>query len=152
MGCIFVFEIDLSVLYIPYRRNTCKNFHIFVFTFAEDTRFMIRVERKILTTRNNVAPKTLLHPVSTASDFWLCKIKKLSPFSMFIFHNFSCWQVIKRVSPFHASPKACVFCKCENKNIKIFTSVVSVWYVEDSMIDFKDKNTAWQLLTVILLK
>ena len=71
---------------------------------------------------------------------------------MFIFHNFSCWQVIKRVSPFHVSPKACVFCECENKNIKIFTSVVSVWYVEDSMIDFKDKNTAWQSLTVILLK
>ena len=29
----------------------------------------------LLTTRNNVAPKTLLHPVSTASDFWLRKIK-----------------------------------------------------------------------------
>ena len=54
MGCIFVFKIDLSVLYIPYRRDTCKNFHVFVFTLAEDTRFMTRVEREILlTTRNN---------------------------------------------------------------------------------------------------
>ena len=90
MGYIFVFKIDLSVLYIPYRRDSNKNFHVFVFTLAEDTRFMTRVEREILlTTRNSVAPKTLLHPVSTASDFWLRKIKTLSPFSMFIFHNFS---------------------------------------------------------------
>ena len=81
MGSIFVFKIDLSVLYIPYKCDSYKNFHVFVFTLAEDTRFMTRVEREILlTTRNNVAPKTLLHPVSTASDFWLCKIKKVSPF------------------------------------------------------------------------
>ena len=104
---------------------------------------MTRVEREILlTTRNNVAPKTLLHPVSTASDFWLCKIKKLSPFSMFIFRNFSRWRVIKRVCPFHTSHKARVFRECENKNMKIFTSVVSIWYVEDSKIDFKNENTA----------
>ena len=61
---------------------------------------------------------------------------------MFIFHNFSPWQVIKRVSPFHASHKARVFRECENKNIKIFTSVASTWYVEDSKIDFKNENTA----------
>ena len=115
MGCIFVFKIDLSVLYILYRRDTCKNFHVFVFTLAEDTRFMTRVEREILlTTRNNVAHKTLLHPVSTASDFCLCKIKKLSPFSMFIFHNFSRWQVIKHVSPFHASHTARVSVRIAN--------------------------------------
>ena len=61
---------------------------------------------------------------------------------MFIFHNFSPWQVIKRVSPFHASHKARVFRECENKNMKIFTSVASTWYVEDSKIDFKNENTA----------
>ena len=44
---------------------------------------------------------------------------------MFIFHNFSPWQVIKRVSPFHASHKTRVFRECENKNMKIFTSVAS---------------------------
>ena len=62
---------------------------------------------------------------------------------MFIFHNFSPWQVIKRVYPFHASPKARVFRECENKNMKIFTSVASIWYVEDSKIDFKNENTAY---------
>ena len=46
MGCIFVFKIDLSVLHIPYRRDTCKNFHVFVFTLAENTRFMTRVGRR----------------------------------------------------------------------------------------------------------
>ena len=61
---------------------------------------------------------------------------------MFIFHNFSPWQVIKRVSPFHASHKARVFRESENKNMKIFTSVASTWYVEDSKIDFKNENTA----------
>ena len=61
---------------------------------------------------------------------------------MFIFHNFSPWQVIKRVSPFHASHKTRVFRECENKNMKIFTSVASTWYVEDSKIDFKNENTA----------
>ena len=61
---------------------------------------------------------------------------------MFIFHNFSPWQVIKRVSPFHASHKARVFRECENKNMKIFTSVASTWYVEDSKIDFKNEKTA----------
>ena len=55
---------------------------------------------------------------------------------MFIFHNFSPWQVIKRVSPFHASPKARVLRECENK------SVASTWHVEDSKIDFKNENTA----------
>ena len=35
MGCIFVFKIDFSVLYTPYRRDT---FHVFDFTLAEDTR------------------------------------------------------------------------------------------------------------------
>ena len=60
---------------------------------------------------------------------------------MFIFHNPDCsrWQVIKRVSSFHTSHKARVFRECENKNMKIFTSVASIWYVEDSKIDF---NTA----------
>ena len=33
--------------------------------------------------------------------------------------------------PFHASHKARVFRECENKNMKIFTSVASIWYVED---------------------
>ena len=63
---------------------------------------------------------------------------------MFIFHNFGPWQVIKRVSPFHASEKhkARVIRECENKNMKIFTSVASTWYVEDSKIDFKNENTA----------
>ena len=61
---------------------------------------------------------------------------------MFTFHNFSPWQVTKCVSPFHASPKARVFRECENKNMKIFTSVASIWYVEDSKIDFKNENTA----------
>ena len=61
---------------------------------------------------------------------------------MFIFHNFSPWQVIKRVSPFHASHKARVFRECENKNMNIFASVASTWYVEDSKIDFKNENTA----------
>ena len=37
MGCIFVFKINLSVLYIPYRRDTHKNFHVFIFTLVEDT-------------------------------------------------------------------------------------------------------------------
>ena len=31
MDCIFVFKIDLSVLHIPYRRDTCK---IFMFLFS----------------------------------------------------------------------------------------------------------------------
>ena len=44
--------------------------------------------------------------------------------------------------PFHASHKARVFRECENKNMKIFTSVASTWYVEDSKIDFKNENTA----------
>ena len=44
--------------------------------------------------------------------------------------------------PFHASHKARVFRECENKNMKIFTSVASIWYVEDSKIDFKNENTA----------
>ena len=43
---------------------------------------------------------------------------------------------------FHASHKARVFRECENKNMKIFTSVASIWYVEDSKIDFKNENTA----------
>ena len=86
---------------------------------------MTRVEREILlTTRNNVAPTTAcrIHVGSTAFGFWLCKIRKLSPFSMFIlkFHNFSRWRVIKRVSPFHASHKMRVFRERENKNMKIF--------------------------------
>ena len=34
------------------------------------------------------------------------------------------------------------FRECVNKNMKIFTSVVSIWYVEDSKIDFKNENTA----------
>ena len=46
MGCIFVFKINLSVLHIPYRHDTCKNFHVFVSTLAEDTRFMTRVESR----------------------------------------------------------------------------------------------------------
>ena len=145
MGCIFVFKIDLSVLYILYRRDTCKNFHVFVFTLAEDTRFMTRVEREILLiTRNNVAPKTLLHPVSTASDSWLCKIKSYRYFQClsFIILVVARWQVIKCVSPFHARHKARVFHECENKNMKIFASVASVWYVEDSKIDFKNESTA----------
>ena len=65
---------------------------------------------------------------------------------MFIFHNFSPWQVIKRVSPFHASHKARVFRECENKNMKIFRSVASTWYVENSKIDFKNENTAHGIL------
>ena len=44
--------------------------------------------------------------------------------------------------PFHTSHKARVFRECENKNMKIFTSVASIWYVEDSKIDFKNENTA----------
>ena len=48
----------------------------------------------------------------------------------------------QRYFPFHASHKARVFRECENKNIKIFTSVVSIRYVEDSKIDFKNENTA----------
>ena len=44
--------------------------------------------------------------------------------------------------PFHASHKARVFRECENKNMKIFTSVASTWYVEDSKIDFKNENAA----------
>ena len=48
----------------------------------------------------------------------------------------------RRVSSFHASHKACVFRECENKNMKIFTSVASIWYAEDSKIDFTNENTA----------
>ena len=33
--------------------------------------------------------------------------------------------------PFHASHKARVFREYENKNMKIFTSVASIWYVVD---------------------
>ena len=46
MGCIFVFKINFSVLYIPYRRDTGKNFHVYVFTLAKDTRFRTRMERR----------------------------------------------------------------------------------------------------------
>ena len=59
---------------------------------------------------------------------------------MFIFHNFSPSQVIKRVSPFHASHKARVFRECENKNMKIFARVAYTWYVEDSNIDTAHGN------------
>ena len=43
---------------------------------------------------------------------------------------------------FHASHKARVFRECENKNMKIFASVASIWYVEDSKLDFINENTA----------
>ena len=43
---------------------------------------------------------------------------------------------VNNIFPFHASHKARVFRECENKNMKIFTSVASIWYVEDSKIDF----------------
>ena len=43
---------------------------------------------------------------------------------------------------FHASHEARVFCECENKNMEIFTSVASIWYAEDSKIDFTNENIA----------
>ena len=51
-------------------------------------------------------------------------------------------RVMKRVPSFHASHKARVFRECENKNMKIFTSVASIWYAEDSKIDFTNENIA----------
>ena len=40
---------------------------------------------------------------------------------------------------FHASHEARVFRECENKNMQ---SVTSIWYVEDSKIDFTNENIA----------
>ena len=58
---------------------------------------------------------------------------------MFIFHNFSPWQVIKRVSPFHASHKARVFRECENKNMKILqvSRLHGMWRTERSILKTK---------------
>ena len=138
MGCIFVFKIDLWVLYIPYRRDTCKNLHVFVFTLAEDTCFRTRVERR--------------HALYDLPRTKIMKDKHLEWRYLFYFTQpkiRSCWNGMQHCSwlstiyfPFHASHKARVFRECENKNMKIFTSVASTWYVEDSKIDFKNENTA----------
>ena len=97
---------------------------MFLFSRSRKTRALTRVEREILlTTSGTMLPPQhcCMHVGSTAFGFWLCKIRKLSPFSMFIlkFHNSSRWRVIKRVSPFHASHKMRVFRERENKNMKI---------------------------------
>ena len=63
---------------------------------------------------------------------------------MFIFHNFSPWQVIKRVSPFHASHKARVIRECENKNMKILlvSRLHGMWRTQRSILKTKTQPMA----------
>ena len=74
--------------------------------------------------------------------FTQLKNQKLSKRDATMFWGQHCSWLSTIYFPFHASHKARVFRECENKNMKIFTSVASIWYVEDSKIDFKNENTA----------
>ena len=74
--------------------------------------------------------------------FYTAKNQKLLKRDVTIFGEQHCSWLSTIYFPFHASPKARVFRECENKNMKIFTSVASIWYVENSKIDFKNENTA----------